>query len=152
MWAFKQQNFKDVSVHSHVQPPKLVLFEEALIAFEAQELNIEWYTRVVTAFLHNAIQCYCYLWEQKELLSRQHRIRFFKRGDRIESSKEPEPVPSTRGMSEIAACPPSPTADNWLYHLPPPLPTPVSNSFCLFTWWQPLCASCCTVLLYFKVL
>ena len=26
--------------------------------------------------------------------------------DRVESSKEPEPVPSTSGMSEITACPP----------------------------------------------
>ena len=33
-----------------------------------------------------------------------------------------------------------------LYHLPPPLPPPVSNSSCLFTWCQPLYASCCTVL------
>lgn len=45
------QTFKDVNVHSPVQPPKLVLSEEALIAFETQELNIEWYTSIVTAFL-----------------------------------------------------------------------------------------------------
>ena len=40
-----------------------------------------------------------------------------------------------------------------LYHLPPPLPPPVSNSSCLFTWCQPLYAQllyCTTVL--FKVL
>ena len=39
-----------------------------------------------------------------------------------------------------------------LYHLPPPLPPPVSNSSCLFTRCQPLVlyASCCTVLLYFS--
>ena len=37
-----------------------------------------------------------------------------------------------------------------LYHLPPPLPPPVSNSSCLFTWCQPLYASCCTLLLYFS--
>ena len=37
-----------------------------------------------------------------------------------------------------------------LYHLPPPLPPPVSNSSCLFTRCQPLYASCCTVLLYFS--
>ena len=37
-----------------------------------------------------------------------------------------------------------------LYHLPPPLPPPVGNSSCLFTWCQPLYASCCTVLLYFS--
>ena len=36
-----------------------------------------------------------------------------------------------------------------LYHLPPPLLPPVSNSSCLFTRCQPLYASCCTVLLYF---
>ena len=37
-----------------------------------------------------------------------------------------------------------------LYHLPPPLPPPVSNSSCLFTRCQPLYASCCSVLLYFS--
>ena len=37
-----------------------------------------------------------------------------------------------------------------LYHLPPPHPTPVSNSSCLFTRCQPLYASSCTVLLYFS--
>ena len=36
-----------------------------------------------------------------------------------------------------------------LYLLPPPLP-PVSNSSGLFTQCQPLCASCCTILLYFS--
>ena len=35
-----------------------------------------------------------------------------------------------------------------LYHLPPPVPPPFSNSSCLFTWCQPPYASCCTVLLY----
>ena len=37
-----------------------------------------------------------------------------------------------------------------LYHLPLPLPPPVSNSSCPFTWCQHLYASCCTVLLYFS--
>ena len=37
-----------------------------------------------------------------------------------------------------------------LYHLPPLLCPPVSNSSCLFTRCQPLCASCCTGLLYFS--
>ena len=36
-----------------------------------------------------------------------------------------------------------------LWHLPLCLPPPASNS-CLFTWCQPLYASCCTVLLYFS--
>ena len=38
------------------------------------------------------------------------------------SSKEPEPVPSTSGMSEIAACPLSPIADD-----PSALPSPTSS-------------------------
>ena len=46
------------------------------------------------------------------VLPRHHWIVFFKRVDRIESSKEPEPVPSTSGTSEIAACPPPPIADD----------------------------------------
>ena len=37
-----------------------------------------------------------------------------------------------------------------VHHLPPPLPPPVSNSSCLFTWHQPLDASCCSSLLYFS--
>ena len=66
---------------------------------------------------------------------------FFKRVDRTESSKEPKPVPSISGVSEIASCPLQ------LHHLPPSLPPPVSKSSCLFTRCQPLCANCCTLLL-----
>ena len=86
-----------------------------------------------------------------ELLPRHHWIIFFKRVDRIESSKEQEHVPSMSGMSEIAACPQL----LWLmifqlYHFPPPLPPPISNSSCLFTRCPPLYSSCCTVLLCFS--
>ena len=54
--------------------------------------------------------------------------QFFKRGKRIESSNEPEPVPSASGVSETAAYP----YLLWLmtlqlHHLPAPLPLPVSN-------------------------
>ena len=58
---------------------------------------------------------------------------------------------SMSGLSETAACPPSPIADD-----PSALPSPifsrppVSNSFCLFTGCQPLYASCCTIQLYFS--
>ena len=41
----------------------------------------------------------------KELLPTHHQVIFFKRVDRIESSKEPEPGPSTSGVSEVAASP-----------------------------------------------
>ena len=37
-----------------------------------------------------------------------------------------------------------------LYHLPPLLPPPVSNSSCLFTQYQPLYVNFCTVLLCFS--
>ena len=60
------------------------------------------------------------------------RLLFLKRVDRTESSKEPEPVPSTSGVSAIVTCPPSPIADDpSALHLPPPLPPSVSNSSCL---------------------
>ena len=41
------------------------LFEEALLVFEAQDLNIEWYTKVAAA-VHNAIQCYCVIYDEKK--------------------------------------------------------------------------------------
>ena len=66
------------------------------------------------------------------------------------SSEEPEPEPSTSGVSKIAALRLLLLTILQLYHLPPPLPPPVSNSSCLFTRCQPLYASCCTVLLYFS--
>ena len=60
------------------------------------------------------------------------------------SSKKLRAVPSMSGVSDIAACPLSPIADD-----PSALPSPVRNSW-LFTRCQPLCASCCTILLYFS--
>ena len=51
---------------------------------------------------------------------------FFRRVDRIESSKEPEPVPSQSGVSDIAACPPSPIAD-YPSALPSPSPLPLQS-------------------------
>ena len=97
-------------------------FEEALLVFEAQDPNTEQYTKVAAA-VQNAIQCYCVIDDEKKRATTQTSLNhFFKRVDRIESSKEPEPVPSTSGMSEIAACPPSPIADD-----PSALPSPTSS-------------------------
>ena len=39
------------------------LFEEALLVFEAQDLNIEWYPKVAAA-IQNAIQCYCVIYDE----------------------------------------------------------------------------------------
>ena len=68
---------------------------------------------------------------------------FFKRVDRIESSKEP--VPSVSGVSEIAACPPSPIADD-----PSALPSPTSSlspSQSLFVLVHLMPAPACPILL-----
>ena len=57
------------------------------------------------------------------------------------SSKEPEPVTPISRMSEIAACPSSPLADDSAALLSPA----VSSCPCLFTWCQSLYARCyCT--------
>ena len=88
------------------------LFEEALLVFEAQDPNVERYMKVA-AVIQNAIQCYRVIYDEKKRAATQTSLdRIFKTVDRIESSKEPEPVPSTSGMSEIAACPPSPIAED----------------------------------------
>ena len=110
------------------------LFEEALLVFEVQDSNVERYMKVQQPFRMQSSATVSSMMRKKELLSRHHWIIFFKRVDRIESSKEPEPVPSTSGVSEIAACSPSPIADDpSALHLPPCLPPPVSNSSCMFT-------------------
>ena len=98
------------------------------------------------------IQCYHVIYDEKKRATTQTSLHcLFKWVHRLESSKEPEPVPSTLGLSGISA---------YLhllllmilqlYHLSPPFPPPVSNSSHLFTWCQPLYASCCTVLSDFK--
>ena len=68
-------------------------FEEALLIFEAQDPNVEWYVKAAAA-IQNAIQCGH---EQEKRVTTQMSLDyFFKRVDRIESSKELEPVPSVR--------------------------------------------------------
>ena len=100
------------------------LFEEVLLVFEAQDPNvsIEWYTKVAAA-IQNSIQCYHLIYVEKKRATTQTSLdHFFKKVDRIESIKEPELVSSTSGVSEIAACPLSPIADD-----PLALPSPTSS-------------------------
>ena len=70
-------------------------FEEALLVFETQDLNVDWYMKVAAA-VQQAIQCYHVIHDEekkkKKLLLRHHWIVFFKRVDRIEYSEEPEPM------------------------------------------------------------
>ena len=54
------------------------LFEEALLVFEAQTLNVERYTKVAAA-VHNAIQCYCVIYNEKERATTQISLDRFSR-------------------------------------------------------------------------
>ena len=58
--------------------------------------------------------------EKKRTTTQTSLDRFSEREDRIEASKEP--VSSASGVSEIAACPPSPIVDD-----PSALPSPTST-------------------------
>ena len=113
-------------------------------------MNTEWYLKAAAA-IQNTIQCYWVIFDKKQRATLQTSLsHFFKRVDRIESSNEPEHVPSTPSMSETAACPPSPRLTILqLYRLPPQLLPPVGNPSCLFARCQPLYARCCAELLYF---
>ena len=77
---------------------------------------------------------------------------FFSREDRTESSKEPEYVPSSSGMQDIAAGFRLLLLMTLQLYLPSATssPPPVSSCSGLFTWCQPLYANCCAVLLYFS--
>ena len=98
------------------------LFEEALLVFEAQDPNVKRNMKVA-AVVQNVIQCCRVIYDEKKRATTQTSLdHFFKCVDGIESSKEPEPVPSASGVSEIAACPASPVADD-----PSPLPSPTSS-------------------------
>ena len=98
------------------------MFEEALLVLEAQDLNAEWYIQVAAA-VQNATQCTSIIYDEKKKNYYQTSLdRSFNRVNRTESSKEPEPMPSTSGMSDAAACPPSPAADD-----PSALPSPTSS-------------------------
>ena len=124
---------------------------KALLVVESQDPNVEQHTKFA-ATIQNAVQCYCVIHDMGKRATTQALLdHFFKRIERIESSKEPEPVPSTSNESESAACPPSPVAADPSV-LPSPTASPVSNSCRLLT----PCQSCVpAVVLYcvlFKVL
>ena len=79
------------------------------------------------AAIQNAIQCYLVIYDEKKRATTQTSLPdFYKRVDRIESRKEAEHVQSMSGMSEIAACPPSPIDDD-PSALPPPTSFPSSS-------------------------
>ena len=63
-------------MHSHIQSCKLVLFEEALLVFEAQDWNVEQYMKVAAA-VQNAIQCYHVIYDKKKRANTQTSLDFF---------------------------------------------------------------------------
>ena len=102
------------------------VFEEALLIFEPQDPNVDWYTKVAAA-IHNAVYCCLVIYDRKKRAATQTSLNhFLKRVGRTESSKEPEPVPSASGMSETTACSSSPIADD-PSALPSPTPSPSSG-------------------------
>ena len=55
------------------------LLEEALLVFEAQDLNIEPYKKFA-AIIHNAIQCYYVIYDEKKRATTQTSLdHFFKK-------------------------------------------------------------------------
>ena len=87
------------------------LFEGGTLIFEAKDPNVEWHRKVTAAF-QNVIHCSCVIYDEKKkkqnLVSRRYWI-VFSRGW-MELNPARNSVPSTSGMVETSACPPSPTA------------------------------------------
>ena len=105
---------------------------KARLVVESQDPNVEQPPEFV-APIQNAVQCFCVIHDEGKRATTQTLLdHFFKRIERIESSKELELVPSMSNESESAACPPSPVAAD-LSVLPSPTASPVSNSSRLFT-------------------
>ncbi|XP_069434705.1 nuclear autoantigen Sp-100-like isoform X15 [Ovis canadensis] len=89
------------------------LSEKAASVSEAQDSDVGRYVKKVVAAVQSAVRCYRVTHDEKKRASTQTSLdHFLKRVDRVESSKELEPVSSVSGVSEIAACPPSPIADD----------------------------------------
>ena len=80
------------------------LFREALLVFEGQGPNVEKYMKVATA-IQSVGATVSSVERKKDLLLRTSLACFSERVNTVESSKDPEPMPSVLGMSEIATCP-----------------------------------------------
>ena len=98
-----------------------------------------WGTRLEHRMVHEACSSHSQwdpvlpfqIWREKKATTQKLLEHFSKKIERIESSKESDLCHQTSGMSETAAYPLSPVADDFqLYHLPPPLLQPVSYLAC----------------------
>ena len=105
----------------------------------------------VAAAVQKAICASCHLWWAKELLPR-HPWVIFSRGYIELNAASNQNLCHQHEIwlkLQLAFCLLL-LAILQLYHLPPSLPFPVSNTSCLFTRRQPLYASCYTALLDFS--
>ena len=98
------------------------LSEEALLVSGAQEPSLEWHMKVQQLLRMQSHDSGSSMMRKKSYSPDVTGLRV----DRIEPSKEPEPVPSMTGVSEIAAFPPSPITDD-PSALPSPIPSPSSS-------------------------
>ena len=122
----RRNSWRTKEIH-HAGNGQETFFEEALLVFEAQD---QMYNG--TQGLHQPTECnpalLCHPWWEKKSFYPDITQLFCQDVDRTESSKEPEPEPSTTGMSDTAAGPPSHTADD-LSALPPPTSSPSSSQY-----------------------
>lgn len=94
---------------------KRIFFKEVLLVLRAslvaevryRDPNVEQMSSFKSwVSIQNALQYSCVIYDKQRRVTTQISLdRVFKRVDRIEFSKEVEPVPSTAVVSEIAACP-----------------------------------------------
>ena len=98
------------------------LSERALLVVKAQDQSIEWYMKDATVVQKAVCTIMSSMKGGGNTATQTSLDHFFKRVDRLESSKEPEPVPSVSGVNDVAACPLSPVAED-----PSDLPSPTSS-------------------------
>ncbi|XP_065758044.1 histone-lysine N-methyltransferase SETDB2 isoform X5 [Muntiacus reevesi] len=97
----KRGRSKCLSTGNHVQPCRDD--RSAVSLFQAQDPNTERLTKAAAA-VQNAVPCCPVTCDERKRAPIQTTLdRFFKRVDRIESGKEPEPVPSASGPPQRMA-------------------------------------------------
>ena len=147
MQTFKLQTFKDPNVLPHVQSCELV-------HLSGRHCHMRESSTSGLAFVCLTAQYYIEHSSTVSLFQAQDvRKQESKTSDVAGTAKKRQEgtIETKVKIFEAGACPLSLLLMILqLCHLPPPLPPPVSKSFCLFTRCQFLHANCCTALLNFQ--